>query len=312
MNRSTVSLAALLLATACSQPAALVEFRGAEFFGQERSLHASQTDNPAPIVMAQNNAPVSQSTEQMASVGSVEVNDIGAPAAQAQQAPASMPFARAATPAPKTFGEQPKQFGEVQLKPAPAMQEQTIAVQEAAPAAQPMQTAQAGKPNINPWSKNKRDIASDAFKDDHVSNARLLSDVPQEGARDYIWPTSSHKVLSAYGPKGGGMVNDGINIAAANGEPVWSAADGEVVYVGNELKGYGNMVLVKHTGGKTSTYAHLGRTSVDKYQRVKQGDVLGYVGKTGNVKDPQLHFAVRQGKDPVDPQKLISQNVAGL
>lgn len=128
----------------------------------------------------------------------------------------------------------------------------------------------------------------------------------------FMWPVGSKKILSGFGPKGGGKVNDGINIASAEGEPVWAAADGEVVYSGNQIKGYGNMVLIKHPGGKTTSYAHLNRTAVDKYARVKQGDIIGYVGSTGNVNSPQLHFAIRDGKDPVDPQKYLKRDVAGL
>jgi murein DD-endopeptidase MepM/ murein hydrolase activator NlpD len=105
-------------------------------------------------------------------------------------------------------------------------------------------------------------------------------------------------------------VNDGINIASSEGEPVWAAADGEVVYVGNELQGYGNMVLIRHDGNRSTTYAHLNRATVDKYDRVKQGDIIGYVGSTGNVKQPQLHFAVREGKNPVDPRKYLARSLA--
>jgi len=126
----------------------------------------------------------------------------------------------------------------------------------------------------------------------------------------FMWPVTSKKVISNFGPKGDGKVNDGINIAAGDGEPVWASADGEVVYVGNELQGYGNMVLIKHNADKTTAYAHMSRAVVDKYERVKQGDIIGYVGSTGNVREPQLHFAIRDGKDPVDPQKYLSRNVA--
>lgn len=127
-----------------------------------------------------------------------------------------------------------------------------------------------------------------------------------------IWPVNGNKVISGFGPKGGGKANDGINIAASEGEPVWASADGEVVYVGNEIAGYGNMILVKHPNNKTTAYAHLSSATVDKYDRVRQGDIIGYVGSTGNVKDPQLHFAVREGKTAVDPQKYLSRSVAGL
>lgn len=127
-----------------------------------------------------------------------------------------------------------------------------------------------------------------------------------------MWPVDSHHIISTFGPKGHGLVNDGINIAADDGEPVWASGGGEVVYVGNGLAGYGNMILIKHPGNKTTAYAHLSRITVDKYQRVKQGDIIGYVGSTGNVRTPQLHFAVREGNRPVDPKKYLATNVAGL
>jgi murein DD-endopeptidase MepM/ murein hydrolase activator NlpD len=127
----------------------------------------------------------------------------------------------------------------------------------------------------------------------------------------FLWPVNG-KILSGFGPKKGGKVNDGIDIAAAEGEPVYAAADGEVGYVGNDLKGYGNMVIVKHPGNKNTVYAHLNRASVMRADRVKQGDILGYVGSSGNVKDPQLHFAVRDGNTPVDPQRYLESKVAGL
>ncbi len=149
---------------------------------------------------------------------------------------------------------------------------------------------------------------------DSAKPAPVTASVVQKAAKAepiaFMWPVSGKKVISAFGPKGGGKTNDGINIASSEGEPVWASADGEVVYVGNELQGYGNMVLIKHPGNKTTAYAHLSRAIVDKYDRVKQGDIIGYVGATGNVKEPQLHFAIRDGKDPVDPAKYLSRSVA--
>lgn len=167
----------------------------------------------------------------------------------------------------------------------------------------------------NSWTKKSRNDKPVAKLEEKKSAdfgkpVRLITG--KEQTSSYIWPVTGKKVLSGYGPKGSGKVNDGINIASAEGEPVWAAADGEVVYVGNELQGYGNMVLIKHTGNKTTTYAHLNRATVDKYDRIKQGDIIGYVGSTGNVKESQLHFAVRDGKNPVDPNTYLSRSVAGL
>lgn len=184
---------------------------------------------------------------------------------------------------------------------------------EALPKTDALATHQA----INPWTGKKREAFSDAESGESIS--LLHKDnrgkaVKLSGANHsaFIWPVSGSKVISGFGPKGSGKVNDGINIAADSGEPVWAAADGEIVYAGNELEGYGNMVIVKHAGNKTTTYAHLSQAIVDKYDRVKQGDIIGYVGATGNVKSSQLHFAIRDGKEAVDPTKYMSRSLAGL
>ena len=131
---------------------------------------------------------------------------------------------------------------------------------------------------------------------------------PASGKSDFTWPVNGKKVLSTFGQKSKGKVNDGINIAMNDGEPVWASADGEVAYVGNEVKGYGTTVIIKHADNKSTTYAHMMRANVDKYDRVKQGDIIGYVGDTGHVSQPQLHFAIRDGRQPVDPYKFLQKN----
>lgn len=126
---------------------------------------------------------------------------------------------------------------------------------------------------------------------------------------DFIWPTQG-KIVSSFGPKENGLVNDGINISASAGEPIWGAADGEVAYIGNELKGYGNMLIVRHDNGWMSAYAHAQKWSVSKGDRVKQGQMIGYVGQSGNVSEPQLHFSLRQNKTPVNPTELLPRQLA--
>lgn len=205
---------------------------------------------------------------------------------------------------------------------APISVSEISAPQESAPAAapQPQQASAVEIQKVNPWTGRPRTEFINGEKP-QLAQAKVTGKTAEprtkpvklsSDQRSFIWPVNGNKVISSFGPKGGGKANDGINIAASEGEPVWAAADGEVVYVGDEISGYGNMVLVKHPGSKTTTYAHLSSATVDKYDHVKQGDIIGYVGSTGNVKDPQLHFAVRDGKDAVDPQKYLSRSVAGL
>jgi murein DD-endopeptidase MepM/ murein hydrolase activator NlpD len=112
-------------------------------------------------------------------------------------------------------------------------------------------------------------------------------------------------IISSYGPKDGGLHNDGINIAAREGAPIRAAENGVVVYTGNELRGYGNLLLIRHSGGWVTAYAHTSKFLVKPGVRVKQGQIVAEVGRTGNVDRPQLHFELRKGTRAVNPQSLI-------
>jgi murein DD-endopeptidase MepM/ murein hydrolase activator NlpD len=112
-------------------------------------------------------------------------------------------------------------------------------------------------------------------------------------------------ILSPYGPRPNGERNDGINIAAANGTPIRAAAAGIVSYVGNELKGYGNLVLIRHDNGYVTAYAHTGEIIVARGAHVEQGQTIAYAGETGDVAAPQLHFEIRRGTTPIDPEPLL-------
>ncbi len=114
------------------------------------------------------------------------------------------------------------------------------------------------------------------------------------------------KVISSFGPKEGGIHNDGINIAARKGTPVKAAENGVVVYAGSELKGFGQMLLIKHSDGWVTAYAHTDQLLVGRGQRVKRGQDIAKVGSTGNVSKPQLHFEIRKGSEAVNPKKLLT------
>ena len=116
----------------------------------------------------------------------------------------------------------------------------------------------------------------------------------------FRWPANG-RVIAGYGPTPNGQQNDGINIALPENTPVKAAEDGVVAYAGNELKGYGNLVLVRHSNGFVTAYAHASELSVKKGEQIKRGQVIGKAGATGNVTAPQLHFEVRKGATPVDP-----------
>lgn len=129
--------------------------------------------------------------------------------------------------------------------------------------------------------------------------------MPPRSGRTFSWPVRG-RILSTFGPKADGLHNDGINISARAGAPVIAAENGIVVYAGNELRGFGNLLLVRHAGGWITAYAHLDRTLVDKGQRVSRGQAIGTVGSSGGVSQPQLHFEIRQGTQAVDPAKFLS------
>lgn len=120
----------------------------------------------------------------------------------------------------------------------------------------------------------------------------------------FSWPLKG-QVISKFGPKSAGLYNDGINIAAKEGEFVKAAEDGTVAYVGNELKGYGNLVIVKHSGGWITAYAHLKDSLVKRGQKLDKGQRLGTVGASGNVTSPQLYFGLRKGRDAMNPENYL-------
>ncbi len=120
----------------------------------------------------------------------------------------------------------------------------------------------------------------------------------------FSWPVNG-RVISEYGSTTGGERNDGINIAAAYGEPIHAAADGEVSYSGSELKSYGNLVLIKHSDNYVTAYAHAERLLVSRGDHVVKGQIIGYAGNTGDVSSPQLHFEIRRGVTPVNPRPLL-------
>jgi murein DD-endopeptidase MepM/ murein hydrolase activator NlpD len=121
----------------------------------------------------------------------------------------------------------------------------------------------------------------------------------------FRWPVRG-RVIEGFGATVGGARNDGINLAVPEGTSVKAAEDGEVIYSGNELKGYGNVVLVKHPDGFVSVYAHASDLLVNKGDKVSRGQIIARAGATGNVTQPQLHFELRKGQHPIDPKSYLT------
>ncbi|NEU99251.1 LysM peptidoglycan-binding domain-containing M23 family metallopeptidase [Bradyrhizobium uaiense] len=121
----------------------------------------------------------------------------------------------------------------------------------------------------------------------------------------FRWPVRG-KVITAYGSKTNGKVNDGINVAVPEGTPVKAAEDGVVAYSGSELKGYGNLVLVRHSNGYVTAYAHASEILVKRGDTIKRGQVIAKSGQSGEAGSPQLHFEIRKGSSPVDPLQFLN------
>ncbi|MDI3559795.1 LysM peptidoglycan-binding domain-containing M23 family metallopeptidase [Bradyrhizobium sp. Arg816] len=121
----------------------------------------------------------------------------------------------------------------------------------------------------------------------------------------FRWPVRG-KVVTTYGAKTNGKSNDGINLAVPEGTPVKAAEDGVVAYSGNELKGYGNLVLVRHSNGYVTAYAHASELMVKRGDTIKRGQVIAKSGQSGEVASPQLHFEIRKGSSPVDPLQFLN------
>lgn len=129
---------------------------------------------------------------------------------------------------------------------------------------------------------------------------------PEASSGGFIWPVDG-KVVSSFGRKTKGLRNDGINIEVAHGTAVRASQSGVVAYAGNELRGFGNMLLIKHSDGWVTAYAHNETLLVARGDTVRKGQVIAKVGTSGSVTNPQLHFELRKGKKPVDPLRYLGK-----
>ncbi len=148
-------------------------------------------------------------------------------------------------------------------------------------------------------------VAYGQKNDNQKSNTAIKESLPEMTIVDknnhFSWPIKG-AIISKFGAKPGGLYNDGINISAKSGDNVKAAEDGVVAYAGDELRGYGNLLIIKHSGGWISAYAHLDKTKVKRGVIVKKGQNIATIGSTGNVKIPQLYFGLRKGREAVNPQ----------
>lgn len=133
-----------------------------------------------------------------------------------------------------------------------------------------------------------------------VSSPGTLAEPPSRSARQFRWPVRG-RLISRFGPQTDGGRRDGVNISVPEGTSVKAAENGVVAYAGSELKGYGNLVLIRHSGDWVTAYAHNSQILVERGDTVKRGQIIAKAGKTGSVSKPQVHFQVRKGAKAVDP-----------
>ena len=132
---------------------------------------------------------------------------------------------------------------------------------------------------------------------------------PPKASGAFVWPVEG-RLISRFGAKGKGLHNDGINLAAPRGAPVQAAQAGVVAYAGNELRGFGNLVLIRHDKGLMSAYAHNEALLVKSGDTVRRGQTIARVGSTGSVDSPQLHFEIRKGREAINPLRFLRRRSA--
>ena len=163
-------------------------------------------------------------------------------------------------------------------------------------------------PPVAPPVAPQQEVAAAAPPPKPEPKAEVGAPPPRGGAR-FLWPVKG-KLISGFGPKPDGLHNDGLNIAAPKGTAVVAADNGVVAYAGNELRGFGNLLLLKHSDGWITAYAHLDKIEVERGASVKRGQVIARVGQTGGVSSPQLHFELRKGSQAVDPSDQMDRKVS--
>jgi murein DD-endopeptidase MepM/ murein hydrolase activator NlpD len=208
--------------------------------------------------------------------------------------PAPLPAPPVTTPAPRALASAAQA-----VVPPPAAEPEAVSTAPApAPAAVP---TPAPLPAMTPPVVTPRPAPAPARA---AATASPAVDALAAGRGRFVWPVRG-QVLSGFGPRGPGQRNDGLNIAAPVGESVRAAATGEVVYAGDQVPGFGKLVLLKHADGWVTAYAHLSDIGVKMRERVTQGQEIGKSGQTGSVTQPQLHFEVRHAPSPQDRARPV-------
>jgi murein DD-endopeptidase MepM/ murein hydrolase activator NlpD len=242
-----------------------------------RSAVPAQTPRPAPVAAAP--APVQRTARVATPPQPVAPAAPARPTVAAKPAPAAPVVAAKPAPAPVAAAKP---------VPAPVVAAKQTDVKPAE--AKPAPVAEA-----KPAAETKTAAAPAPAPEDNTSS------IARSNA-EFRWPARG-RVIQGFSGRGG---SEGINIALPEGTPIKAAEGGTVAYAGNELKGYGNLVLIRHDNGFVSAYAHNSDLVVKRGERVTRGQTIAKSGQTGNVTTPQLHFELRKGSTPVDPMQHLS------
>ena len=257
------------------------------YAGQSLKLPAGSKET-RKAVLAEAEQPHYASWNAPGTKGSVTVKELGAPPVvhRTPQAEAVQPKSKS-SPLDTALADEASEEIAKALAAKPAKKERASAKSTAAIKEQPAEVAKSDS-----HASDKSNTSEGGKASDSASTA------------EFEWPVQG-KIIARFGKDDDGERNDGINIAAELGTPIHAAAAGTVTYAGNELKSYGNLVLIKHENGYVTAYAHAERITVSRGDHVDRGDVIGYAGQTGDVTSPQVHFEVRQGVKPIDPRPLL-------
>ncbi len=159
--------------------------------------------------------------------------------------------------------------------------------------------------NAEPTKQNEevKQTSTDKINKEEIKN---VDKADKQSTNLLKWPVKGD-VIKRFGKQENGEYNDAISIKAQKGDNIVAAENGEVAYTGNELKNYGNIIIVKHSNGILSIYGHCDTINVKVKDKVTKGQVIGTVGQTGTVSEPQLYFAVRKGRVAMDPLKYLEK-----
>jgi len=179
----------------------------------------------------------------------------------------------------------------------------TIRTTTSADTAADTQVATAQPPAVPAVSTTPTPSATDASIG--AADVDSAMDSASADGTTFRWPVRG-RIISGFGTKPNGEKNDGINLAVPAGTAVKAVEAGTVIYAGNELAGYGNLVLIRHADGWVSAYAHNQDLTVKRGDTVTRGEVIAHAGMTGSVTSPQVHFELRKGAKPVNPLDYLA------